>query len=175
LVLSVQGQILSCSADNATDLFCKFVFHTGADWTIISGCEDGISQTARVDIDHICIWNYPVDVVFKSPRPFGWPQVICSVYGVNLFGNQTVVGYGAFHLPASAGHHVFNVPLFSRAPTTQEKLLSWFSGRMPETIAFNFLASGESREILKTESHGYIRVSFDVVISGLKKLDLTVQ
>jgi hypothetical protein len=46
---------------------------------------------------------------------------------------------------------------------------------MPEAINFNFIAGGDSREILKTESHGYIRVSFDVVISGLRKLDLIVQ
>ena len=175
LVLSVQGQLLSCTADNATDLFSKFAYNTGPDWKIISGCDAGVSQTARTDLEHVCVWNYPIDAVFKSPRPFGWPQVIVSVYGVNLFGNETVVGYGAFHLPTSSGHTAFNVPLFSRAPSTTEKFVSWFTGHMPEAISFNFIAGGDSREIIKTESHGFVRVSFDVVISGLKKLDLTVQ
>jgi B9 domain-containing protein 1 len=175
LVLSVQGQILSCLSDTGTNAFCRFVFHSGSEWTIISGAEDGVSQIARIDTDHTCTWNYPIDVVFKSPKPFGWPQVICSVYDVNYLGRQSVIGYGAFHLPTCAGHHVCNVPLFSRSSTVREKLLSVFSGKMPEAINFNFIAGGDSREILKTESHGYVRASFDVVISGLRKLDLIVQ
>jgi B9 domain-containing protein 1 len=175
LVLSVQGQLLSCCADNATDVFCKFSFNAGPEWSIISGCEDGITQASRVDMDHSCVWNYPIDVVFKSPKPFGWPQLICAVYGVNTFGNETVVGYGAFHLPTTSGHACFNVPMFSRAPTTKERWVSWFSGRMPEAIAFNFIAGSGSRETMKTESQGFLKVSFDVVISGLKKLDLTVE
>jgi hypothetical protein len=45
---------------------------------------------------------------------------------------------------------------------------------MPEAINFNFIAVGDCREILKTESHGFTRVSFDVIISDLSKLDLIV-
>jgi B9 domain-containing protein 1 len=175
LVLSVQGQIMSCQADFGSELFCRFEFHAGSDWTIISGAEDGISQIARLGADHKCTWNYPIEVVFKSSKPFGWPQVICCVYGQNFLGAQIVVGYGLFHLPTSAGHHVFNVPLFARWSTVMQKIRSVVTGAMPELIRFNFLAGGESREALKTESHGHIRVAFDVVISGLKKLDLIVQ
>ena len=170
LVLSVQGQIISCTADNASDLFCKFGFNMGSDWTIISGCEDGVSQSARINLDHECTWNFPIDIVFQSPRPYGWPQIIFNVYG-----NKTVVGYGAVHIPTASGHHSFNVPLFSRAPSPTERFTGFFTGRMPEAIAPNFIAGGDAREIFKTESHGYVRVTFDVVMSGLKKLDLTVE
>lgn len=175
LVLSVQGQIISCMADNASDLFCKFDFKMGSDWSIIQGYDEGITQSARTDLEHECTWNYPLEIIFQSPRPFGWPQIIFNVYGYNLFGNKTVVGYGATHIPTTSGHHKFNVPLFSRASSQTEKFTGFFTGRMPEAIATTYIADGVQREILKTESHGYVRVSFDVVISGLKKLDLTVE
>ncbi|KAH0799248.1 B9 domain-containing protein 1 [Histomonas meleagridis] len=174
LIVSVQGQIVSCHSDNTDDIFCKFGFAMGSDWSIISGADEGISQTSKVGIDHCCTWNFPIDAVFQSPKPFGWPQLIVSVYGENLFGKTTVIGYGACHIPTEAGHHSFNVALFSRAPTPAERFTGFFTGRMPEAIAPNFIAGGDAREIFKTESHGYIKVSFDTVISGLQKLDLKI-
>jgi B9 domain-containing protein 1 len=92
LVLSVQGQILSCLTDTGSNAFCRFVFHSGSEWGIISGAEDGVSQIARIDTDHTCTLNSPLNVVFKSAKPFGWPQVIYSVYDVNSLGRQSVIG-----------------------------------------------------------------------------------
>lgn len=176
LVLSIQSQIISCTNQSADDIFCKYVFKQGPEWSIISGTEEGITQVSRASEEKESVWNHPVDIVFQSPKPFGWPQIIFSVFGRNQFGNETVVGYGAVHVPTMAGHHICNVAVYSRAPSSFiERLTSWFTGKMPESIADNFIAGGESRDIIKTESQGHIKISFDVVISGLKKLDLKVE
>ena len=173
ITISIQGQIVSCTTNIATDLFCKFVFISGPEWSIISGPEEGISQRARTDINKVCIWNYPIDVVFQGPKPFGWPQLVVAVYGLNLFGQETVVGYGAIHIPPQPGHHEVNLALFDRAPSSiGAKLKSWFSGDMPESIPLSTIATGDNREILRTESGGFVKVSLDIVLTGFKKFDL---
>jgi len=173
--LSVQGQIISCTTENTSDLFCKFSFHAGQEWSIISGIDDGVTQSSRVNDERTAIWNFPLEIVYQSPKPSGWPQLIIAVYGENRFGNESVVGYGAVHVPLQPGHHEMNVPLFSRAPSSfTQRLKSWFTGSMPESISFNFIAGSESREIIKSESLGFVTASFDVILSGLKKLDYYV-
>ncbi|EAY16896.1 B9 protein [Trichomonas vaginalis G3] len=176
LSVSVSGQIRSCTVKNSSDLFCKFAFQAGHEWTIISGIDDGVTQGARANLDNVAIWNYPIDIIFQAPRPSGWPQLIVAVYGENTFGNETVIGYGAAYVPMQPGVHDVNIPLFTRVPSTfTQKFASWFTGSMPETIQFNLIAGGDSREIIKTESNGFISVQFNTILTGLNKLDLIVK
>lgn len=174
--VSINGQIVSCTTDNSSDIFCKFGFHAGQEWSIVSGIDEGVTQGSRADLEKVAKWNFPLEIIYQSPRPTGWPQLIVAVYGENRFGNETVIGYGAAYVPMQPGHHEFNIPLFSRAPSSfGQRIKSWFTGAMPESISFAFLAAGDSREIIKTESRGYITVKFDVILVNLNKLDLIVQ
>ena len=53
-------------------------FVTGPDWAVTAGLSDGLSQSARRRegaLDHRVVWNFPIDVTFRSTSPFGWPQV----------------------------------------------------------------------------------------------------
>lgn len=173
LALVVSGEIESCTADNSSCIFCKFTYHYGSDWSIISGIDDGVTQGARPDSDKVSKWNFPIEAIFQSAKPTGWPQILVAVYGRNNLGKETVVGYGAAHLPMQPGTHKFNIPLFARAPSSfTQRIKSWFTGSMPESISFNLIATGESREIIRTESNGFITVSFNVIMTGLNKLGL---
>lgn len=49
------------------------------------------------------VWNYPIDVTYKTTNAYGWPQVVVSVYGLDAFGRDVIKGYGCVHLPAFAG------------------------------------------------------------------------
>ena len=58
-------------------------FVTGPDWAVTAGLSDGLSQSARRRtgaVDHKVVWNFPIDVTFRSTSPFGWPQV-CTGFG----------------------------------------------------------------------------------------------
>ena len=51
---------------------------TGPDWAVTAGLSDGLSQSARRRtgaVDHKVVWNFPIDVTFRSTSPYGWPQV----------------------------------------------------------------------------------------------------
>ena len=51
------------------------------------------------------VWNFPLNITFKSTSPHGWPQLVLAVYGPDILGNDVVRGYGAVHAPLSPGRH----------------------------------------------------------------------
>lgn len=85
-------QIPGC--DNA---YCKYAIVHGDDWTHLDGPQDGISQITRKTSggpDQALVWNFPVEVTFKSTNAFGWPQLILSVFEIDALGRDVIRGYG---------------------------------------------------------------------------------
>ena len=175
LHLNLEAEIKSCETNRAYDLYCKYSFAYGGDWIIETGCEEGVTQTGKKDSDGVSVWNFPIEASFQASKPFGWPQIIVAVYGTNLFGQEVIVGYGAVHVPTRTGSETLNVPLYTRAPSSLfQKFVSSITGANSEAISLNIVADGDTREILKTESEGFVRVKFDVSMIGLTRLDLSV-
>ncbi|XP_077774779.1 B9 domain-containing protein 1 isoform X3 [Podarcis muralis] len=72
-LLMVNGQIESAQFPEFDDLYCKYCFVYGYDWAPTSGLEEGISQITsknRVAPQDL-VWNFPIDITFKSTNPFG--------------------------------------------------------------------------------------------------------
>ena len=59
-------------------------------------------------MDQSVVWNFPIDVSFKSTNAHGWPRMSISVYGVDSLGRDVVRGYGSVLIPPS--------PPFARVP-----------------------------------------------------------
>lgn len=53
--------------------------------------------------DYMLVWNFPLDVTYKSTNAFGWPQLVVSVYGLDFLGRDVIKGYGCMHIPTCAG------------------------------------------------------------------------
>ncbi|XP_036152342.1 B9 domain-containing protein 1 isoform X2 [Myotis myotis] len=126
-LLMVSGQVESAQFPEYDDLYCKYCFVYGQDWAPTAGLEEGISQIASKspDVRQALVWNFPIDVTFKSTNPFGWPQIVLSVYGPDVFGNDVVRGYGAVHVPFSPGRHKRTIPMFVPESTSKlQKLTS---------------------------------------------------
>ncbi|XP_054391522.1 B9 domain-containing protein 1 isoform X3 [Pongo pygmaeus] len=168
-LLMVNGQVESAQFPEYDDLYCKYCFVYGQDWDPTAGLEEGISQitSKSQDVRQALVWNFPIDVTFKSTNPYGWPQIVLSVYGPDVFGNDVVRGYGAVHVPFSPGRHKRTIPMFvpestsklqkftrptlrqPRAPPWPGPLCSspsWFMGRRPEYTDPKVVAQGEGRE-----------------------------
>jgi B9 domain-containing protein 1 len=121
------------------------------------------------------VWNFPLDLTFKSTNLFGWPQLVVSVYGLDSFGREVVRGYGAVHVPVSPGSHSRAIPMFVPESSSKlQKFTSWIMGRRPEFIDAKFVAQGESREVTRVRSQGSITVKFNVVTKGMRKLGYNV-
>ncbi|XP_070250311.1 B9 domain-containing protein 1 isoform X3 [Myotis yumanensis] len=128
-LLMVSGQVESAQFPEYDDLYCKYCFVYGHDWAPTAGLEEGISQitSKSQDVRQALVWNFPIDVTFKSTNPFGWPQVVLSVYGPDVFGNDVVRGYGAVHVPFSPGRHKRTIPMFVPESTSKLQKFTSFS------------------------------------------------
>ncbi|XP_074866988.1 B9 domain-containing protein 1 isoform X2 [Carettochelys insculpta] len=141
------------------------------------GLEEGISQitSKNRDAQQALVWNFPVDITFKSTNPYGWPQIVVSVYGPDLFGNDVVRGYGAVHVPFTPGSHRRTIPMFVPESTSRlQKFTSWLMGRRPEFTDPRVVAQGEGREVTTVRSQGFVTISFNVVTKDMKKLGYDV-
>ncbi|KAF5911938.1 hypothetical protein HPG69_015916, partial [Diceros bicornis minor] len=155
------------------DLYCKYCFVYGQDWAPTAGLEEGISQitSKSQDVRQALVWNFPIDVTFKSTNPYGWPQIVLSVYGLDVFGNDVVRGYGAVHVPFSPGRHKRTIPMFVPESTSKlQKFTSWFMGRRPEYTDPKVVAQGEGREVTRVRSQGFVTLLFNVVTKDMRKL-----
>ncbi|OBS64767.1 hypothetical protein A6R68_06681 [Neotoma lepida] len=260
-LLMVNGQVESAQFPEYDDLYCKYCFVYGQDWAPTAGLEEGISQIASKsqDVRQALVWNFPIDVTFKSTNPYGsmsermesaprapaessrgqksrvWtgfpglrpsscesllqtsaghtmdctpslvspranlvltratarhtmtahlpssphvptlsslgPQIVLSVYGPDVFGNDVVRGYGAVHVPFSPGRHKRTIPMFvPESTSTLQKFTSWFMGRRPEYTDPKVVAQGEGREVTRVRSQGFVTLLFNVVTKDMKKL-----
>lgn len=154
-------------------MYCKYSFVYGQDWVVTSGWEEGISQTTKKSLDRrqVFVFNFPLDITFKSTSPYGWPQLVISCYGLDAFGHDVVRGYGAVHVPISPGSHVRELPMFVPESSSKfQKFTSWFLGRRPEFVDPKVVAQGEGREVTRVRSQGSVKVTFSVVTRDMKKL-----
>jgi len=91
-LLSVTGQVAGGHfPGGCDDLYCKLCFVCGPDWAVTAGQEEGITQIARKPADggqQLVVWNFPLDVTFRSTCPFGWPQIVLSLFEIDAFGNE---------------------------------------------------------------------------------------
>jgi B9 domain-containing protein 1 len=69
-----------------------------------------MSQIARISgNDQTFVWNYPIDITFKSTNPHGWPKLVLSCYTLNFWGTDVVQGYGWVHLPTVPGRYDYEL------------------------------------------------------------------
>jgi B9 domain-containing protein 1 len=122
---------------------------------VTAGQEEGISQVTKRSLDGLgrLVWNFPIDITFRSTSPFGWPQLVISVYGLDSFGNDVVRGYGAVHVPISAGSNYHaTLPMFvPQSSSLLQKFSSWLMGRRPEFVDARVVANGEGRDVTRDQ------------------------
>ncbi|XP_035221539.1 B9 domain-containing protein 1-like [Stegodyphus dumicola] len=173
LFLMVAGQIENAEFPEIDDIYCKYCFVYGSDWIVTSGIEEGISQISKKGEDDMQLFafNFPLDITFKSTNPYGWPQLVVSVYGIDFFGNDVVRGYGSIHIPVSPGKHRRRIPMFvPESSSLIQKFTSWLIGRRPEFIDPRVVAQGEGRDVTLVRSQGYVNVVFNVITKNFENL-----
>ncbi|KAF5289090.1 hypothetical protein FQR65_LT11912 [Abscondita terminalis] len=138
-MLMICGQIeyIDIIASSGSSWHCKYEFVSGTDWKIVKGLHAGMSQTVNVVCnDNKVTLNFPIEVVFKSTNPFGWPQIVLSVYkGIGL------QGYGRAHIPLQAGSHKFSVSLLTPVPSSLLGRFGTIFGYQPELLQPSMLAT----------------------------------
>ncbi|XP_032032697.1 B9 domain-containing protein 1 isoform X5 [Hylobates moloch] len=85
-LLMVNGQVESAQFPEYDDLYCKYCFVYGQDWAPTAGLEEGISQitSKSQDVRQALVWNFPIDVTFKSTNPYGCTKGLSPCLSQNL-------------------------------------------------------------------------------------------
>lgn len=177
-LVNITGEIESAQIAGVEHIYCKYCYAHGTDWQIAAGLEDGISQIAKrgTEDPFLFVWNFPLEIAFRSTNVFGWPQLVISVYGYDFFGNDIVIGYGSTHVPPIAGVHRRKIALFKPDSSSLiQRFLSWFTGRTPEFVDPKVVSQSEGREVIRVRSQGHVNVKFNIVLKDFKKSGFCAQ
>jgi len=151
----------------------------GPDWTIIAGLDTGLSQIARrnpMASEDGIVWNFPIDVTFKSTNVYGWPRVAVSVYGLDFFGRDVVRGYGSALIPLIPGQHEVEVDCYvPMASSWLNEWGAWFFGNPPEFYDSKFVCQAEGRQVTRVKSTGSVRLVVNVSTRGMKDVGYDVE
>jgi len=166
----VTGQIESGDIPRCENAYCKYSLVHGEDWAVLDGLESGTSQSTRKGHGPGArlVWNFPLEVTYRSYNAFGWPQVVLTVTEVDAFGRDVVVGYGRCHVPIAAGRYVRPVRLFRPVSASLlQQFINWLMGTPAEYVDPHFPAQGEGREVTRVVSTGVVDVQFNVMTKDM--------
>ena len=116
------GQIEFGEFPGADNLYCRYTLTFGHDWYIIHGPDTGLSQIARKSgsgQDMCVVWNFPIDITFKSTNAFGWPRLAISVSSLGAVVARRIPGslpcFSCLTLSTLLAGQVFAVDSMGRA------------------------------------------------------------
>jgi B9 domain-containing protein 1 len=100
------------------------------------GVDVGVSQLAQATDDGdiaTFVWNFPIDVTFKSTNPHGWPRLVVTVVSRDIFHRYVVRGYGSTVLPTCPGRHIRDVRTFTPSSSSLlQQIASFVRGDYPQ-------------------------------------------
>ena len=167
------GQIDSARIPGSDNLYVKYSFSYGPEWSALSGLEHGVSQISQQShgqLGDVLVWNYPLDVTFRSSNVFGWPQLVIGVYGVSNMGQDIIQGYASVHLPLQSGRFTRYLPLFTPLSSSiWQRISAFLTNSPPEFFDSKFVAQGKGREVTRVKSNGSIKVTFNVITKHLSE------
>mmetsp|Transcript_44179 Transcript_44179/g.140597 ORF Transcript_44179/g.140597 Transcript_44179/m.140597 type:complete len:205 (+) Transcript_44179:202-816(+) len=165
------GQLESADMPGVDNAYCKYSIVHGEDWRIIEGVEDGITQVTRKspsNPDSNLVWNFPLDITYKSTNPFGWPQMCLGIYGIDGLGRDVIKGYGCIHLPTAPGSYTLRVRLYRPISSSLlQQWSSWFTGMAAEFTDPKFPARGEGREVTRVTSTGTAFIKVNILTKDM--------
>lgn len=172
-LLCLTGQIewVDILASSGSSWHCKYEFSSGPDWRILGGLEAGLSQIVNIinNGDKVVL-NLPIEIQYKSTNPYGWPQLVLSVYK-----EMQLAGYGRCHVPLKPGNHTVEVSLSKPQASSILGYVASFFGYQPELLQPKMLATTAGNNLILMESSGTAQISFNIVSQGFQSLGYDIR
>lgn len=172
-LLSVTGQIEFVDdilPAAGTTWHCKYEFVTGTDWKIVAGLEAGLTQSVTIVTNgEKIVFNMPLETVFKSTNPYGWPQIVLSIYR-----DMQLQGYGRIHIPFQPSSHKLTVKLSKPEPTSFLGYLGTFFGYQPELLQPKMLATTSGNNLIRMVSQGQAQITVNLMFQNFHALGYDV-
>ncbi|KAH8389370.1 B9 domain-containing protein 1 [Drosophila serrata] len=181
--LSITGQIVSATFPLGPDkefVFLRYELIAGPDWQLASGPQHGLTQLATNKSGHFnepIVFNMPIEVTYRSTSPYGWPQILVSVFGRSGLGRESLLGYAHIHLPVFGSRRPaeqmeqLQAPiLMPKCPNMIADVTSWLLRREPELKDPKVLLDNLKCKGLAMESYGSLDFQLSSVMRGARKL-----
>lgn len=106
-----------------------------------------IAKRSSGSSSDVLVWNYPLDIMFRSSNVYGWPQLVLGVYGLTMWGSDVIRGYGCTHIPTVPGRYTRYVSLYTPVSSSLcQRITAWLTNNPPEFFDSKFIAQGKGRE-----------------------------
>ncbi|XP_001358133.3 B9 domain-containing protein 1 [Drosophila pseudoobscura] len=181
--LSITGQIVSATFPLGPDkefVFLRYELVAGPDWQLVSGPQHGLTQLATNKHGHFnepIVFSMPIEVTYKSTSPFGWPQLLVSVFGRSGMGREVLMGYAHIHLPVFGSRPATDEScereasiLLPKCPNMIADVTSWLLRREPELKDPKVLLNSMKCKGLSMESYGSLKFQLHTMMRGARKL-----
>ncbi|GLH11916.1 hypothetical protein R5R35_011715 [Gryllus longicercus] len=165
----VIGQIVGASNFPSSTLFCKWAFHAGGAWKVVSGLKEGQTHIDNPEYGETTYWCHPVDIHFATRGVQGWPKIHFQVYHQDRFGRCEIYGYGFIHVPTTPGNHVLECVTWRPVGSMRDQINQFFLGGGPQLKNPDVVYSGQDRYRLQTETMGVIHLELNVILRNFHK------
>jgi hypothetical protein len=180
----IHGTIVGAEVPDADVLYCRSRLVRGREWAVVAmGAErvntvDVVTQQAEKQPGPTArfTWNAPFEVVLQSTNPFGWPQLALALGTVDSSGKDRIAAYARCHVPMQPGSHALDLPLLAPAYSQPQHQFFGAFAVQPELRDPTFLCSTSDDRVVLTARPvpGHVRVTFNVMVSGLEELGYTM-
>ena len=118
------------------------------------------------------VWNFPMEALFKSLNPHGWPKIVLNCHAKDFLGREYICAYGCTNIPVSPGRHERTVQMFSPVSSSWiARLFAYLSGKSAEYInPIKALADNEGREVTRVKPEGIVKMVFQITTRNMDKL-----
>lgn len=99
------GELVGGDGFCSTNLFCKWGLVVGSAWKVLEGQHEGQTQVDHPQDGGFAKWSHPIDIHLATKGLQGWPKLHFQVWDEDMFGRNSLCGYGFCHVPTSPGHH----------------------------------------------------------------------
>ncbi|KAK9843285.1 hypothetical protein WJX74_009813 [Apatococcus lobatus] len=166
---SCRSSCLGPEIPGCKNAYCRYQVLHGEDWERLQGAEHGLTQLARGGRKQELVWNFPLELAYRSTNAHGWPQLIVSVYGFDGWGRDVIRGYGSAYLPTFSGRHKVKMHLFRpQSATTAQAFTGWLWGMQAEYADGAYPGCTEGRELTRTISAGQVNVEMTTMTKDME-------
>ena len=155
----ITGHIESAQSDHLIDaLYCRYPFSYGPDWNVVHGVGVGMSQISRRGALGSCdgrganaiVWNFPIEISFRSTSPHRWPRLALSVYGFDFLGRDVLRRCASLLLPVTPGRHARYLKTYRPVSGSRfVQFVNWLMGTNPEYYDSRMVTRGEGRAVTR--------------------------
>jgi len=167
--LHIVGQLVGATEFPSQDLFCKWSFVVGPDWTLLEGADEGQTQVDSPQDGKMAIWAHPIDVHYSTKAIQGWPKLKMQVWHQDRFGRNELYGYSLGQIPLSPGTFDLDCVAWRPKGSISEEITAFFLGGTPQLANDNLVVSPADRYRLRTITQGVVHLHLTVIHKDFAK------